>query len=110
MLRIIKQKLNKTPVQNTSTIIRKVERIDKSVVETLLSSHLLGEGVYGFEVVANSEDTEQYLVTPAVFRESIGIEVHTFNKHLYNDISNLHCYNIILSKPSFLPLYSTEPL
>lgn len=109
MLSSIKRKINKTPTKNTSTIIREVEVIDSDIVTLLLSSNYLGEGVFGFEIAAETAITEEYLVTPSLFREPLGEEVYRNFEYLRNDTTDLYCYNIVLRKPSFLPLFIQEP-
>lgn len=107
MLKLIKRKLNKSPIQNSSTIVKRIPKIDKSVLKPLLSSPYLGEGVYGFEIVSNSNFTETYLISPSVFKYELGEDVEACLKI---NGENLQCYSISLSKPSFLPLITDKSL
>lgn len=109
MLNQIKKKRNKTPVQNSSTLIREVEGVADDVLLSLLTSSYLDEGVFGFELVANENYTETLLVTPAFYREDVGVEVHRDFSYYKDSLDDLHCYRIMLAKPSFLPLYTKEP-
>lgn len=109
MLSSVKRKINKTPTQNASTIIRSVEAINSDVVTQILCSNYLGEGVFGFEIVTETPMTEEYVITPSFYRESLGEEVFRDFEYLKNDMTNLHCYNIVLNRPSFLPLFLGEP-
>lgn len=108
MFKTIKNKFNKTPTQNTSMIVRRIEHIDMSVLELLLASELLGEGIYGLEVESTPEHAQNLLFTPSVYREEIGAECYANFEHYKNDLSNTHCYNIVLANPSFLPLYTKQ--
>lgn len=110
MLTYIKRKINKTITENTSTLVQRIDHINESIVKSLISSPLLGEGVGGFEIVSNNDFTEHYLFTPSFLRLNVGEEtLYDFN-YLKDDIKNLNCYNITLAKPSFLPLYTEESL
>lgn len=109
MLSSIRRKLNKTPIQNASTIIREVGAIDSDIVTHLLCSNYLGEGVFGFEIAAETPMIEEYIITPSFFREPLGRETFRNFEYLRNDMGNIHCYNITLNRPSFLPLFIGEP-
>lgn len=109
MLKSIKRKIHRTPIENASTIVREVEAIDSDLVTLLLCSHYLGEGVFGFELVSETPVTEEYLITPAFYREPLGEEVQRNFSYLKKDMTDLHCYNIVLTRPSFLPLFIQEP-
>jgi DNA segregation ATPase FtsK/SpoIIIE, S-DNA-T family len=102
MLSVIKNKFVSPKTENTTNLYRRICRIDLSVIEPLLTSQHLGEGVYAFELL----DDEIYFTSPSYFREEIGVESHVDLYYLQNDLTNLHCYQIGLSKPSFLPLFT----
>lgn len=109
MLRSIKKKLQRTPLKNSSYIIREIEGVTEDVLLSLITSPYLSEGVFSLETIANKEYTENLLVTPSFFRDDVGSEVYRDFSYLKNDIEGIHCYRVILSKPSFLPLYTDEP-
>lgn len=92
--------------RNTSNVIRKVEHLNMDFCELLLASNLLGEGVYSIETLSGSESTENFLITPSFFREDIGEECYKDFRYLKNSANDLNCYSIVLSKPSFLPIYT----
>ncbi len=108
MIKSIRNRLRKTPVQNKSTLLKEIDAVDQHVINPLLSSHLLGEGVFGFESVAGKDVNEQFFIVPSFMRKIIGRESHRNYNYLLNDTSNLHCYDIVLSDQSFLPLYTEE--
>jgi hypothetical protein len=109
MLKSIKRKINKTPTENASTLVYEVEAIDSDLATLLLCGNYLGEGIFGFEIAAETPAVEEYVITPSFFREPIGEEVHRDFSYLKNDTTNLHCYNVVLTRPSFLPLFIQEP-
>src|SRR5690606_25942091 len=108
MIKSIRSRLRKTPLQNKSTLLKEIDTVDQSVINPLLSSHLLGEGVYGFESVTGTNVSEQFIVVPSFMRNFKGKESYRDYSFLLNDMSNLHCYDIVLSDQSFLPLYTEE--
>jgi DNA segregation ATPase FtsK/SpoIIIE, S-DNA-T family len=102
VLSVIKNKLVSPKTVNTTTLYRRINQIDLFVIEPLLTSQYLGEGVYGFELL----EDDIYFTSPSYFREVIGEESHVDLCYLQNDLTNLHCYQIGLVKPSFLPLFT----
>lgn len=109
MLSSIKRKFNKTPLQNSSTIIRELEGVADDVLLSILTSSYLSEGVFGFEFLANKEYVDTLLITPSFYREDVGKETFRDFSYLKNSMDKLHCYHIVLAKPPFLPLYTKEP-
>lgn len=105
MLSSIKRKLQKTPIQNSSTILREG---DPTALDTLLGSPHLSEGVFGYEMNISLLGTESIIFTPSLFREPIGKEVQKDLTYLKGSLSEMECYHVVLSKPSFLPLYTQE--
>jgi len=106
MLNVFKSKLNKTIQYNSSNIIRLVDSFNEDVTLPLLTSDLLGEGVFSFEIVVNDTDAENYIVTPPFFREQIGAECYRDFSYLNNSLNELNCYSIELTNPSFLPIFT----
>lgn len=96
-------------MENTSTIVQEVTEIDSDMVTLLLCSPYLGKGIFGFEVVSELPEPEEYIFTPSFFREPLGTETQRDFGYLKEDMSDLHCYNITLTRPSFLPLFIEEP-
>lgn len=109
MIKILQKKLLKTPIENTSTILREVDVFSSELAIQLLSNPYLGEGIYGLELVSEGNDVERYVITPSLYREEIGAEIHRDYGCLLNDVTYLHCYKIILIRPSFYPLFIQEP-
>src|SRR5690554_6680191 len=108
MIKSIRNRLKKTPLQNKSTLLKEIDTIDHNIINPLLSSQLLGEGVYGFESVVREDISEQFLILPSFMRRFAGKECYRDYNYLLNDTSNIHCYDIVLSNQSFLPLYTEE--
>lgn len=96
-------------MQNSSTIVREVEGVADDVLLSVLTSPYLDEGVFGFEFVSNEDYAETLLFSPAFYREDVGAEVYRDFSYYKDSLDDLHCYRIMLTKPSFLPLYTKEP-
>ncbi|WP_160169926.1 FtsK/SpoIIIE domain-containing protein [Priestia flexa] len=104
---MIRNKINKTPVNNHLSIIHEVESFD---INKLLTSRYLGEGIYGVEQLATEDEIQRFMITPSLERMSLGRE-HA--KHWFwdeEDQSILSCFNVELEFPSFLPIYTKEAL
>lgn len=92
-------------MENTSTLVQTISGINDDTLIPLLSSPYIGEGVYGFEMEVSSEETQYLSIAPYLFRGIPGEETVRDYEVLREDISRLHCYRILLDKPSFLPLF-----
>ncbi|WP_299831853.1 FtsK/SpoIIIE domain-containing protein [uncultured Metabacillus sp.] len=106
MLKVFKNKINTTNRTNSSNIVRLVESFNEEATLPLLTSDLLGEGIFSFEVVANDTFIENYVVTPPFFRNILGEECFRDYQYLKNSLNTLHCYTIELTSPSFLPIFT----
>ncbi|MFS1518528.1 FtsK/SpoIIIE domain-containing protein [Bacillus sp. SCS-151] len=104
MFSSVTRKLYKTPVKNSSAIIKKIDRIDETLIQSLLTSPYLGEGVFGYEQFSTGKEVEGYIITPSIVRLETGrVEIKQWDWLLKE--SNVFCYVIQQSKPAFLPIY-----
>ncbi|WP_182004675.1 FtsK/SpoIIIE domain-containing protein [Priestia aryabhattai] len=107
LLNVIKNKINKTPIENNFNIIQEVDHFD---LTKILASPYLGEGVYGIEQLSTANEQQRFVITPSLDRIQLGRESAKQWFWESEDKKNLSCYNITLALPSFLPLYTQEVL
>lgn len=107
LLNVIKNKINRTPIENNMNTIQEVNRFD---LLEILTSPYLGEGVYGIEQFSTINESQKFVITPSLDRMQLGRESAKQWFWDNEDKNNLSCYNIILSQPSFLPLHTEDAL
>ncbi|MGG4438349.1 FtsK/SpoIIIE domain-containing protein [Priestia megaterium] len=102
--RTMNESLHKMPA-----VSKRLEKIDETIVDAILSSPHVGEGVFGFEVSFDGQEKDYSFFSPPFFRTEHGKPYERYYGHLQNDMEHLHCYQIALGNSSFLPLYVEEP-
>ncbi|MGG4434575.1 FtsK/SpoIIIE domain-containing protein [Priestia megaterium] len=107
LLNVIKNKINKTPIENNFNIIQEVDHFD---LTKILTSPYLGEGIYGIEQLSTANEQQRFVIAPSLDRIQLGRESAKQWFWESEDEKNLSCYNITLALPSFLPLYTQEVL
>ncbi|WP_425203638.1 FtsK/SpoIIIE domain-containing protein [Priestia megaterium] len=107
LLNVIKNKINKTPIENNFNIIQEVDHFD---LTKILTSPYLGEGIYGIEQLSTANEQQRFVIAPSLDRIQLGRESAKQWFWESEDKKNLSCYNITLALPSFLPLYTQEVL
>ncbi|MFK7678793.1 FtsK/SpoIIIE domain-containing protein [Bacillus sp. Wb] len=107
LLNVIKNKINKTPIENNFNIIQEVDHFD---LTKILTSPYLGEGIYGIEQLSTANEQQRFVIAPSLDRIQLGRESAKQWFWESEDKKNLSCYNVTLALPSFLPLYTQEVL
>jgi DNA segregation ATPase FtsK/SpoIIIE, S-DNA-T family len=90
--------LNKTPLQNEKSNVYETT-INDELLKSILQSRFIGEGVYCLEQFSMGDYTEQYFLSPSFDK----YELTCTNKEWQFESDSI-VYELVLSKPNFLPL------
>lgn len=96
----IKRQLQHTPIYNEINQIVSIETLDIQTVDNLLQSQFIGEGVYGLEILMQKDNMKINAIAPIVH----DIENSSTILNYITDRDSIHCYEINLTKPSFMPI------
>jgi S-DNA-T family DNA segregation ATPase FtsK/SpoIIIE len=57
--------INKTPLANEKSNVYEIDQIDSKLLQKLIQSRFIGEGVYGLEMFSMPDYREQYFLSPS---------------------------------------------
>lgn len=94
--------LTKTPIQNERTNIYEVDDISLKLIQSVIQSRFISEGVYSIEQLSLPEYNERYVTSPVFDKLNLPASevIWNFNE----DIKEVTFYELMLEKPLFLPL------
>jgi DNA segregation ATPase FtsK/SpoIIIE, S-DNA-T family len=92
--------LTKTPIQNERSNIYETD-INDELIQTILQSRFIGEGVFCLEQYSMADYCEYFVVSPSFDKYSYTYSDKEWNFDGENDAV---AYELILDKPYFLPL------
>jgi S-DNA-T family DNA segregation ATPase FtsK/SpoIIIE len=95
--------LNKTPLANEKSNIYEINDINSQLVNQILQSRFIGEGVYCLEQFSMSDYIERYLITPSFDKHEFTVTDKEWN-FKSEDVKELSIYELVLDKPQFMPL------
>jgi S-DNA-T family DNA segregation ATPase FtsK/SpoIIIE len=104
---MISRLINKTPLTNEKCNVYEIDNVDTNLINQITQSRFAGEGVFCIEQLSMHDYKEGYLITPSFSKESLPITDKEWN-FKREDISELTVYELILDKPSFMPLDSKQ--
>jgi DNA segregation ATPase FtsK/SpoIIIE, S-DNA-T family len=93
--------INKTPLQNEKSNVHEVE-INSNLINQILQSRFIGEGVYCLEQLSMPDYKEQYLITPSF--DKMGNVIQKDWNFKSEDMKEISMFNLTLEKPVFMPL------
>ncbi len=94
--------LNRTPIENERSNCYSVSEIDNQLLNKIISSRFIGEGVYLIEQFSMPEYSEQYVCTPSFDKLQYPHTDKSWN--LTQDLKEVTVYELILPKSIFMPL------
>lgn len=94
--------INKTPLINEKSNVYEVDQIDNNLLNQIIQSRFIGEGVYGIEQFSISDYKEQYLFTPQF--DKFHLPPIQKEWKLSEDMKELTAYELVLDKPMFMAL------
>jgi DNA segregation ATPase FtsK/SpoIIIE, S-DNA-T family len=94
----ITRMLNKTPLQNERSNVYETN-INDELFKSILQSRFIGEGVYCLEQFSMADYIEQYFLSPSFDK----YELTSTDKEWQFENDSI-VYELVLSKPNFLPL------
>lgn len=95
--------LNKTPLLNEKSNVYEISEFNSQLVNQVLKSRFIGEGVFIFEQFSMVDYKENYLITPSFHKESLSISDKEWD-FKNDDLKELIMFELILEKPIFMPL------
>jgi DNA segregation ATPase FtsK/SpoIIIE, S-DNA-T family len=97
--------INKTPLQNEKSNVHEVE-INSNLINQILQSRFIGEGVYCLEQLSMPDYKEQYLITPSF--DKMGNVIQKDWNFKSEDWKEMNVYELVLEKPMFMSLDSKQ--
>ena len=94
--------IHKTPLVNDKSNVYDLDHIDSKVISTILQSRFIGDGVFGIEQYSIDDYKEQYLYSPSFEKFPLPYSDKQWNFN--DDIKDVDIYELLLDKPSFMPL------
>jgi S-DNA-T family DNA segregation ATPase FtsK/SpoIIIE len=95
--------INKTPLTNEKCNVYEIDNVDANLINQITQSRFAGDGVFCIEQLSMSDYKEGYLITPSFCKESLQVTDKEWN-FKSEDIGELTVFEMILDKPSFMPL------
>jgi S-DNA-T family DNA segregation ATPase FtsK/SpoIIIE len=95
--------INKTPLANEKCNVYEIDTVNSHLINQIVQSRFVGEGVYCLEQFSMPDYKEQYLITPSFDKQSIKITDKDWNFR-GEDIKELTMFELVLDKPIFMPL------
>jgi S-DNA-T family DNA segregation ATPase FtsK/SpoIIIE len=95
--------INKTPLANEKCNVYEIDTVNSHLINQIVQSRFVGEGVYCLEQFSMPDYKEQYLITPSFDKQSIKITDKDWN-FKGEDIKELTMFELVLDKPIFMPL------
>jgi S-DNA-T family DNA segregation ATPase FtsK/SpoIIIE len=95
--------INKTPLTNEKCNVYEIDNVDTNLVNQVLQSRFAGEGVFCIEQLSMPDYKEGYLITPSFSKENLPVTDKEWD-FKGEDIKELTVYELLLDKPSFMPL------
>lgn len=95
--------LHKTPLINEKNNVYETEGISFRILNKLLRSRFIGEGVYGIEKFSAPNYKEEYLITPS-FDKKEGVSILKEWTFKNEEIKEISLFQLNLTKPLFMPL------
>lgn len=94
--------LNRTPIENERSNCYSIPEIDNQLLNKIISSRFIGEGVYLIEQFSMTDYSEQYICTPSFDKFQFP---HTDKSwSITQELKEVTVYELILTKPIFMPL------
>jgi S-DNA-T family DNA segregation ATPase FtsK/SpoIIIE len=94
--------INKTPIQNERNNVYEVDSIPLKLIQKVIQSRFISEGVYSFEQLSMPDYNERYVTAPIFDKLELKPSETVWN--FSEDIKDITFYELMLDKPSFLPL------
>ncbi|KON87363.1 hypothetical protein AF332_11365 [Sporosarcina globispora] len=92
--------INKTPLKNEKSNVYYVDEINSKVINEVIQSRFISEGVYTLEQLSLSEYSERYVISPSFDK----LPLTKSEKDWQFDYKEVTAYELELSKPFFHPL------
>src|SRR5690606_27371162 len=92
--------INKTPVVNEKSNIYEIEEINSDMLNRLIQSRFISEGVYALEQLSLPEYSERYVISPSFDKLDLN---HTDKEWQFN-YKEVEVYQLVLNKHFFMPL------
>ncbi|MEH7116009.1 FtsK/SpoIIIE domain-containing protein [Neobacillus vireti] len=104
---MISRLINKTPLTNEKYNVYEIDNIDTNLVNQITQSRFAGEGIFCIEQLSMPDYKEGYLITPSFCKEGLPVTDKEWN-FKGEDVGELTIYELLLDKPSFMPLDSKQ--
>jgi S-DNA-T family DNA segregation ATPase FtsK/SpoIIIE len=95
--------INKTPLANEKCNVYEIDTVNSHLINQIVQSRFVGEGIYCLEQFSMPDYKEQYLITPSFDKQSIKITDKDWNFR-GEDIKELTMFELVLNKSIFMPL------
>jgi S-DNA-T family DNA segregation ATPase FtsK/SpoIIIE len=95
--------INKTPLVNEKSNVYEIDGFSSNLINQILQSRFIGEGVYCLEQLSMPDYREKYLITPSFDKQNL---IVTDKKWEFKseDVKELTVFELVLEKPLFMPL------
>ncbi|MED3562278.1 FtsK/SpoIIIE domain-containing protein [Bacillus xiapuensis] len=92
--------INKTPLVNEKSNVYELTEINSQVINKIIQSRFISEGVFGIEQYSIDDYKEQYLFSPSFEKYPLP----PYQKEWKFDLKEVMIFELILDKPNFQPL------
>jgi S-DNA-T family DNA segregation ATPase FtsK/SpoIIIE len=92
--------INKTPLANEKSNVYELSEINSQLINQIIQSRFISDGVFGIEQYSIDDYKEQYLFSPSFEKYPLLI----YQKEWKFDLKEVIVYELILEKPIFMPL------
>jgi S-DNA-T family DNA segregation ATPase FtsK/SpoIIIE len=98
--------LNKTPLANEKSNIYEIDQINSNLLQQIIQSRFISEGVYSVEQFSVGDYRELYFTSPSFDKYTFHPTDKVWN--LKDDVKEVAVFELALEKPMFFPLDTTQ--